>query len=103
MKKQDFENYTIIQQLIEPIHAGEAELKQFFRDNDYKVIDVSENPKYFSQDIDLFIQNPFTDNIFSLEVKWDSRIADTGNLFIEIWADYQNKIGWFNFCKADLL
>lgn len=103
MVDTDFNNYTKLQELCEPMNAGEQELKDYLRSYDYKVIDVSNNPKYFSSDIDLFVQNPFTNLVFSIEVKWDSKIADTGNLFIELWADYPKKIGWWKFCKADLL
>ena len=40
----------------------------------------------------------------TLEVKWDERIAATGNMFIEHTSNYDtNAKGWFEFCKADYL
>ena len=37
-------------------------------------------------------------------MKWDSRIAETGNMFIETITDIdKNKDGWFNFCCADFI
>jgi hypothetical protein len=35
----------------------------------------------------------------TVEVKWDNRIASTGNMFIETITDLdKSKAGWFMFC-----
>lgn len=40
----------------------------------------------------------------TIEVKWDSRIAETGNMFIETITDIDNnKAGWFEFCQAEYI
>ncbi len=103
MKKEDFLNQTEIQVLIEPINAGENELKEYLRARNYKVIDVSDNPHYWKKDIDLFAMDQ-EGQITSIEVKWDSVISKTGNLFIETMTNSQKQIkGWFTFCEAEYL
>lgn len=90
------------QELLEPIHAGEQELKDYLRANDLKVIDVSDNPQYFKKDIDLFVEQD--GRKIGLEVKWDKCISYTGNMYIETLSDIEKrKDGWFNFCVADFL
>lgn len=93
--------------LSELIHincGGEGELKEFFRANGFEVVDTSNNPRYFSKDIDLIVTNPATNGTAAIEVKWDSRIADTGNLYIE-FANPRSKggKGWYRFCEADFI
>ena len=103
MEKKDFLNQTEIQILIEPVNAGEYELKEYLRARDYKVIDVSNNPHYWKKDIDLFAMNP-EGIITSIEVKWDSVINKTGNIFIELQTDLNNqKKGWYQICEAEYL
>lgn len=83
---------------------GEYDLIWSLREHGYKVIDVSKDPAYWDKDIDLIATNIFTNNTTSLEVKWDKRIAATGNLFIEL-ENPRSKggNGWFKFCEADML
>lgn len=87
---------------------GEYELQWALREHGYYVDDVSSDPAYWIQDIDLLIEPIFPligeDVVTSIEVKWDSRIAVTGNLFIEL-ENPRSKggMGWFEFCKADYL
>lgn len=86
----------------EPRNAGEWELKQHFRNKGATVIDVSDNPSYWSQDIDLLVNDD--GNEFSVEVKWDKVISKSGNLYLEILTDIdKNKAGWFQICNADFL
>ena len=70
-------------------------------DRGYIVNDVSKDEYYFDKDIDFFIINPTTGNSRSFEVKWDSRINSTGNLFLEI-ANPRSKQwggdGWYKHC-----
>jgi hypothetical protein len=90
--------------VLEPHNPGEWELKATLRNHNYSVKDVSDNPDYWYKDIDLIATNNETGNVSKIEVKWDSRIAATGNLFIE-FANPRSKggKGWFEFCEADLL
>lgn len=79
--------------------AGEYDLKQYLRKQGNIVEDVTNNPDYWSKDID-FIVNHIT----SIECKWDGVMADTGNIFIELCSNIDtNKEGWYNFCQADWL
>lgn len=70
----------------------------------YSIQDVSNNPDYWTKDIDFIATSPTTGAVKSFEVKWDSRINKTGNLYLEI-ANVHSKggNGWFNFCQADFL
>lgn len=86
--------------LLEVPKAGEYELKLFLREKGIKVKDVSEESSYQAKDIDLLCWPPSTPP-YSVEVKWDSRIADTQNLFWEI--ESYNKDGWGRYCEADYL
>lgn len=88
----------------EPHNPGEWELKATLRNHGYSVEDVSDNPNYWYKDIDLIVTNNETGQVSSIEVKWDRRIAATGNLYIE-FANPRSKggKGWFEFCEADLL
>jgi len=90
--------------IYEPHNPGEWELKFTLRNHGYSVEDVSDNPNYWYKDIDLIVTNTKTCNVSKIEVKWDSRIAATGNLYIE-FANPRSKggKGWFEFCEADLL
>lgn len=88
----------------EPVHPGEYELKWALREHGYKVRDVSMEPEYWHEDVDLIATNIFTDVVTKIEVKWDKRLAETGNFFIEIdnpKGEYGK--GWFKICKADIL
>lgn len=96
----------------EPHNAGEQELKDWFRSQGHYVIDVSDNPQFWDKDIDLLVTHKDTiEEPTTIEVKWDTKIAKTGNLFLEhnqvkidTWGYEQEKEdGWFRFCKAGLL
>ncbi len=78
--------------------AGETEAIELFNKCGYSVKDVSGNSSYFDKDIDLIVTNP-SGVTKAIEVKADSRIADTGNLFIE-YLNPRSKggYGWFRFC-----
>ena len=93
------ENAEKLAELLNPIHAGEYELKTYLREQGHKVQDVSNNPDYWKKDIDLIV-----DDTHTVEVKWDSKLYDTGNLFVETLSDTEYKrAGWFKFCEADTL
>lgn len=93
-----------LEEMFEPVHPGEYELKWMLREYGYKVRDVSMEPEYWHEDVDLIATNLFTEEETKIEVKWDKRLADTGNLFIEtINPKGEYGKGWFKICKADIL
>jgi hypothetical protein len=49
----------------------------------YQVEDVSSNPDYWGKDIDFLITSPTSGLTKSFEVKYDTRINRTGNLYLE--------------------
>ena len=74
------------------------------RQQNYKVEDVSNNPDYWHKDIDFIITSPTTGQTKTFEVKWDSCINRTGNLYLELTNIHsKGGKGWFNFCQADYL
>jgi hypothetical protein len=70
----------------------------------YIIQDVSNNPDYWTKDIDFIATSPTTGATRSFEVKWDARINQTGNLYLEL-SNVHSKggKGWFTFCQADFL
>ena len=83
-------------------NKGEQLVKLFLEKEGYFVIDVSKDLHYWSQDIDFIAIKG--DNAIKVEVKYDSWIHRTNNLFIELMADVDsNKCGWIDYCKADYL
>lgn len=70
----------------------------------YEVVDVSGNPDYFYKDIDFIVTSSTSGLTKTFEVKWDSRINRTGNLYLELTNIYSKEgKGWFEFCQADYL
>lgn len=83
---------------------GERLFKQIMENRNYSVIDVSDNPDYWYKDIDFIITSPTSGLTKTFEVKWDSRINRTGNLYIELSNIHSKEgKGWFQFCQADFL
>ena len=83
---------------------GENLFKQIMESRGYAVDDVSGNQEYWDKDIDFIITSSTSGLTKTFEVKWDSRINKTGNLYLEI-ANIHSKggKGWFEFCEADYL
>lgn len=83
---------------------GENLFKQIMESRGYIVEDVSRNPEYWDKDIDFIITSPTTGAVKTFEVKWDSRINKTGNLYLET-SNVHSKggKGWYEFCQADYL
>lgn len=83
---------------------GELLFKQIMENRGYTVEDVSGNPDYWYRDIDFIITSATTGETKSFEVKWDSCINRTGNLYLE-HTNIHSKggIGWYKFCEADYL
>lgn len=70
----------------------------------YIVEDVSDNPEYWDRDIDFIITSPTSGTTKTFEIKWDSRVNQTGNMYLELNNVHsKGGQGWFNFCQADYL
>lgn len=83
---------------------GEQLFKQRMEQLGYALTDVSGNPEYWSKDIDFLATSPRTGLTKSFEIKFDSRINQTGNLYLELTNVHsKGGRGWFNFCEADYL
>lgn len=84
------------------MNIGELRAYNYLQDNGWSVEDVTKNEQYFDKDIDL-VAHRGTESL-TVEVKWDNRIATTGNMFIETVTDLdKSKAGWFMFCQADYI
>lgn len=83
---------------------GEALFKERMLALGYGLQDVSGNPDYWYRDIDFIAFSPKTKAEKSFEVKWDSRINNTGNLYLELTnVNSKGGRGWFTFCEADYI
>lgn len=83
---------------------GEQLFKQIMEGRNYTVEDVSNNSAYWNKDIDFIVTSPTTGATKSFEVKWDSKIHKTGNLYLEIASSHSiGGMGFFEFCEADYL
>ena len=83
---------------------GELLFKQIMEQGGYGVEDVSGNPNYWHKDIDFIITSPTTGAVRSFEVKWDSCISKTGNLYLELTNIHsRGGKGWYQFCEADYI
>ena len=94
-----------INSFLKKYNPGEKEFMWGVREHGYIVDDVTDDPGYWSRDIDFLITPVFgEDAVTAIEVKWDKRIAATGNLFIELENPRSRSgHGWFEFCEADYL
>ena len=81
---------------------GEALFRDKMSAQGYKVEDVSNNSAYWDQDIDFIVTSPTSGLTKSFEVKYDSRINDTGNMYLELFnINSAGQRGWYKFCRAD--
>lgn len=80
---------------------GEALIKQFLEGVGALVTDVSNEPEYWAQDIDLLVEK--CGRCSTIEIKTDNRVSRTRNLFIESANPRSQGGGWYFFTKADLL
>lgn len=79
--------------------SGELEFKRKAQAQGHTLEYVGDDPDYWNKDIDFIIDDGTT-----VEVKWDSWINTTGNLFIE--TDNPRSrcgLGWFRFTQAEWL
>ena len=83
---------------------GELLFKEIMEARGYEVEDVSNNSAYWHRDIDFIVTSPTTGQVKTFEVKFDTRINRTGNLFLErANAHSEDGRGWYEFCEADYL
>lgn len=83
---------------------GEQLFHQIMKSRDYKVVDVSNDSTYWDKDIDFIVTSPSSGLTKSFEVKYDDRIKDTGNLYLELTNVHsKGGRGWYEFCQADYL
>lgn len=85
---------------------GEQIFSRRMAEKGYMVEDVSNNPTFWPKDIDFMITSPFTGAVKGFEVKWDSKIHTTGNLYLEtesVYSKQWNYDGWWQHCEADYL
>lgn len=85
---------------------GEQFFKNCSEQMNYKVEDLSEIEEFWYKDIDFKLTSSATGVSKYFEVKTDTLIANTGNLFIETWSrdTIQPKHrGWFLVCEADYI
>ena len=85
---------------------GERLFKQIMESRNYTVEDVSNNENYWDKDIDFLVTSSTSGLTKTFEVKWDSRINRTGNLYLEltnIHSKQWNYGGWWEHCQADYL
>ena len=87
---------------------GEQLFKEIMEGRGYTVEDVSGNSEYWYKDIDFIITSPTSGETKTFEVKWDTRINRTGNLYLERTSRFTKQPGiegkgWFEWCEADYL
>lgn len=86
---------------------GETAAAAALAERGWRTTDLSDSPQYQKQDIDFRAEK---NNItLTVEVKTDSVISRTGNMFIETRQNekdgYPAKagLGWYHYCKADII
>ena len=82
---------------------GEKFFEEKMKQQGLLTIDVSGNSSYFDKDIDFLVKNE-EGRTTTVEVKCDTRIHNTGNMFIEV-SNPRSKggNGWFTFIQAEFL
>ena len=83
-------------------NEGEYLVQQYLLDKGYQVIDVSRDQDYWTQDIDFIAIKG--EKTIRIEVKYDSWINKTNNMFVELISNVNNNTsGWIDYCKADII
>lgn len=85
---------------------GEILFKQKMQSKGHLVEDVTSDPQYYDKDIDFIITSFSSGETKTFEVKTDTLINKTGNMFIELVnprSKQWNGEGWYLHCKADYL
>lgn len=86
----------------EKFNPGEAMVKSYLESTGRTVIDMTNNPEYWLQDVDfLAIKGNRTEKI---EVKFDWNINKYRSMFVELMANIEKKQpGWIDSTKADFI
>lgn len=79
---------------------GEQLFTQLMEQKGYKVENVSDNPDYYYI-ADFLLTSPTTGLTKSVEVKWDYKIHETNNLYLELATRFADGVGWYEYCSAD--
>lgn len=70
----------------------------------HKVEWVADDKNYWGKDIDFIVTNPRTGETRTIEVKTDTRLYETGNLYIELKNVHsKGGKGWYYFSEADII
>ena len=70
----------------------------------HKVDDKTNDKDYWGKDIDFIVTNPRTGETRTIEVKTDTRLYETGNLYIELENVHsKGGKGWYYFSEADII
>ena len=84
------------------MNTGEQKAYDYLTGSGWKVVDLTKCSDFFDKDIDFLISKGSERHY--IEIKWDSRIASTGNMFLETTTDLDaNKQGWFESCSAEFI
>ena len=84
--------------------GGEDLLKKYMQRKGFQIINRADDPTYRAKDIDFEFSRD-GETWRSIEVKSDSRMAQTGNIVVEV-AMYRKSgrsPGWLYYCEADYL
>lgn len=102
--KSEYLNNNLEEKNMNEGRRGEILFKERMEQKGYKVKDLTDNPEYWVKDIDFVCESPTTRLTKSFEVKYDTKINKTGNLFIEVINPRSmGNRGWYCFCEADCL
>lgn len=83
---------------------GEQLFAKLMEQKGYIVESVTDEPIYWEQDIDFILTNTKTDVKTTFEVKWDSVISSTNNIFFETESNFYGGVkGWGYTSKAQYL
>lgn len=84
------------------MNIGEQKAYDYFTRFGWEVVNLTKCSDFFGKDIDFLIRQGNEQHY--IEVKWDGRIHQTGNMFVEIQTDIdEQKDGWFRFCAAEFI
>ena len=84
-------------------NLGEQVFSFKMKEAGYTIQNVCGDPAYWDKDIDFLVASP-SGNTRTFEVKYDTRLNQTGNLYLEL-SNIHSKggVGWYRFCQADYL
>lgn len=83
-------------------NLGEIKAYHYLLSQGYFVEDLTGVPEFWNQDIDFSAER--NGKIDYIEVKWDNRIHQTNNMYVETETDIdKSKAGWYLICKADYI